>query len=142
MFSKSALPFCVNWDSLAYVLIKIQVNLVFPIFKRVLFFGNNQCIEIHRISSRKEDAMALWISMIIFCMTTEARLHVPHNVNKSKSISRTKFVKVLLWNEFLPYTHNFIVGLVRSPWILLCCQAGKANTVTQVSHPLSKIQCR
>lgn len=58
--------------------------------------------------------MALWISMIIFCMTTEARLHVPHNVNKSKSISRTKFVKVLLWNEFLPYTHNFIAGLVRS----------------------------
>lgn len=88
--------------------------MVFPIFKRVLFFGNNQCIEIHRISSRKEDAMALWISMIIFCMTTEARLHVPHNVNKSKSISRTKFVKVLLWNEFLPYTHNFIAGLVRS----------------------------
>lgn len=58
--------------------------------------------------------MALWISMIIFCMTTEARLHVPHNVNKSKSISRTKFVKVLLWNEFLPHTHNFIAGLVRS----------------------------
>lgn len=82
--------------------------------------------------------MTLWISkhaLIIFCKTTEARLHVPLYVNKSKSISRTEFVKVLLWNEFLPYTHTFSVGLVRSRWILLCCQAGKANMVTQISHP-------